>query len=104
MKTETLKKFEENVCAAIDSSIDSCDMTKSMSSAALFDELRLLIESTVPKNSQEKKITDLSIQVTDHQSAIQSLSSQVIDLHPAVQSLQERQHERDAILHALPRS
>ncbi len=103
MKTENLKNFEETVCAAIDSSIDNCGMTKSMSSAALFDELRMLIKSTVPKNIQEKlfkMLHNIEQLVINHEKKTTDLSNQVTHLHSAVQSLQERQYERDAILHA----
>ncbi|CAF1670703.1 unnamed protein product, partial [Rotaria sordida] len=123
VKTDSLKKFEETVCTIIDSSTH-CGMTKPMPLASLFDELRLLIESTAPKNIQEKlfnvlynieqlainnekKITELSSQLSSQaidlrsaEKTITELSGQVTDLRSAVQGLQERQHERDAILHA----
>ncbi|CAF3945684.1 unnamed protein product [Rotaria sp. Silwood1] len=102
MKTDSLKKFEETVCTIIDSSTH-CGMTKPMQLASLFDELRLLIESTAPKNIQEKlfkvlyNIEQLAI---NNEKKITDLSGQVTDLRSAVQGLQERQHEQDAILHA----
>jgi hypothetical protein len=69
----------------------NCDMTKSMPLASLFDELRMLIESTVPKNIQEKlfkvlhKIEVLTINNEKTITEVSSqLSSQVIDLRSAV--------------------
>ncbi|CAM4849966.1 unnamed protein product [Rotaria magnacalcarata] len=124
VKTDSLKKFEETVCNIIDSSIYNCEVTKAMPLSSLFNELRILVESTAPKDIQEKlikmlhtveqsamnnenKITELSSklssQIVDFRLAenkLMELSSQVTDLRSAVQSLQERQHERDAILHA----
>ncbi|CAF4145734.1 unnamed protein product [Rotaria sordida] len=100
VKTDSLKKFEETVCTIIDSSTHG-GMTKPMPLASLFDELRLLIESTAPKNIQEKLFNVFqAIDLRSAEKTITELSGQVTDLRSAVQGLQERQHERDAILHA----
>ncbi|CAF3694477.1 unnamed protein product, partial [Rotaria socialis] len=101
VKTDSLKKFEETVCNIIDSSIYNCEVTKAMPLASLFNELRILVESTAPKDIQEKLFKIVVEQIVDLRLAenkLMELSSQVTDVRSAVQSLQERQHERDAIL------